>query len=361
MATILQSSRAQSIYRPALRILKTSINDRQRIENAISNNISFQIANSSICIAQPHRHFSYPTFVADIYREISMSKPVSCIQDGLICFHDISGLPWWAAIILSTVLLRTIVTLPLAIYQNKISARLEMISFEMQTIAEQLKGEAKYLMATQKLTEQQIRVIYNRSAKQQWNELIIRENCHPLKTVIVLWGQIPLWIFQSMALRNMVTMLPDPTSFNAQLIRSGLSVGGFGWVPNLTMADTTLILPISLAVINLAIIELQGMQKHARTPSKIRKTITWFFRGFSVLMIPIAATVPSCLAVYWVTSSAAALAQNLLLLSPRFKRLTGIPANTKSHMESPYRYMAEELVERIQSKRSFIERLLKRK
>lgn len=35
-----------------------------------------------------------------------------------------------------------------------------------------------------------------------------------------------------------------------------LSVGGFGWIPNLIAADTTFILPIILGVTNLAIIEV---------------------------------------------------------------------------------------------------------
>lgn len=356
MATILQQcKRAPTIYRSTLGILTTSLNNQQRIDNGINNNKLCQISNSPFYMTQ-HRNFSL-TFITDIYRDIAMSTPVSYLQNGLIYVHDATGLPWWASIVLSTALLRSIVTLPLAIYQTKIAARLEMISLEMVPIVEQLKREAKYLMVTHKLTEQQVRAIYNRGAKEQWTQLVVRENCHPLKSSCVLWGQIPLWICQSMAIRNMVTMLPDPTSFSAQIIYSDLSVGGLGWIPNLTITDTSLILPITLSVLFLANIEIHGLQKFVRQPSELRKKFTWFFRGFAVLMIPIAATVPSCLAIYWVTSSAVALAQNLLLLSPKFKRLTGIPTNTKSHMDNPYRYMAEQMVERLRSGRSMVDRL----
>jgi inner membrane protein COX18 len=44
--------------------------------------------------------------------------------------------------------------------------------------------------------------------QKQWNNLIIRDNCHPLKATILLWVQLPMWIFLSFALRNFVYMLP---------------------------------------------------------------------------------------------------------------------------------------------------------
>jgi hypothetical protein len=35
-----------------------------------------------------------------------------------------------------------------------------------------------------------------------------------------------------------------------------LSVGGFGWIPNLLVPDESLILPVSVGLINLAIVEV---------------------------------------------------------------------------------------------------------
>lgn len=72
----------------------------------------------------------------------------------------------------------------------------------------------------------------------------------------MLWGQIPLWIFQSVALRNLVNMLPDPTSLQAQIVVTEMTIGGFGWIPNLTEVDSSYILPVTLGIINLAIIEV---------------------------------------------------------------------------------------------------------
>lgn len=92
--------------------------------------------------------------------------------------------------------------------------------------------------------------------KKQWNKLVVRDNCHPLKSMIVLWGQIPLWIVQSVSLRNHINMMPDPGLLQAKLIYTELTIGGFGWIPNLTEVDASFILPVSLGLLNLTIVEV---------------------------------------------------------------------------------------------------------
>lgn len=48
---------------------------------------------------------------------LSNSTPVSYAQQFVISFHEITGTPWWATIMLSAVTLRLVITLPLAAYQ----------------------------------------------------------------------------------------------------------------------------------------------------------------------------------------------------------------------------------------------------
>jgi len=155
-----------------------------------------------------------------------------------------------------------------------------------------------------------------------------------MKTMIVLWGQIPLWIFQSVALRNLVYMLPDPMSIEAQIVTTEMTIGGFGWIPNLTVVDNSYILPVTLGLINLAIIEVQAMSR-TRPPTRLQSIANNVFRGLSVVMVPVACTVPSALCVYWVASSSFGLAQNLLMLSPEVRRSVGIP-KTQTELSQPY-------------------------
>lgn len=37
------------------------------------------------------------------------------------------------------------------------------------------------------------------------SELYVRDNCHPFKATVLVWIQLPMWIFMSFALRNLST------------------------------------------------------------------------------------------------------------------------------------------------------------
>lgn len=52
-----------------------------------------------------------------IFKTISESMPVKTAQDSLLWMHDYTGLPWWLVIVLTTVIIRTTITLPLSFYQ----------------------------------------------------------------------------------------------------------------------------------------------------------------------------------------------------------------------------------------------------
>lgn len=87
------------------------------------------------------------------------------------------------------------------------------------------------------------------------------------------------------------------------------------------------------------------MSKKNQVSSKVQKYATNFFRFFSICMIPIAAYVPSGLCLYWVSSSAFGLVQNLILLSPKLKRLTNIP-KVNSELEKPYAFLLDNIKSR---------------
>lgn len=76
-----------------------------------------------------------------------------------------------------------------------------------------------------------------------------------MKTGILLWFQIPLWVCFSVSLRNLVNRLPVDDA-SAQITFLEMSLGGFAWIHNLTIPDPTLILPITMGLANLTIIEV---------------------------------------------------------------------------------------------------------
>ncbi|XP_014384961.1 PREDICTED: mitochondrial inner membrane protein COX18 [Myotis brandtii] len=117
-------------------------------------------------------------------------------------------------------------------------------------------------------------------------------------------------------------------------VQEQLATGGVLWFPDLTALDSTWILPICIGAINLIIVEIVALQKSRM--SRFQTGVTYFVRGISVLMIPIAATVPSSLVLYWLCSSFMGLSQNLLLRSPRFRQFCRIPL-TKGDSDTPYK------------------------
>jgi len=82
----------------------------------------------------------------------------------------------------------------------------------MDLLVKELKRETAIAIKKFQWTEKQTKLVFNRSAKKQWNKLIVRENCHPFKASILLWAQIPLWVCMSVSLRNMMMMMPYPTT-----------------------------------------------------------------------------------------------------------------------------------------------------
>lgn len=65
--------------------------------------------------------------------------PVTMTADLFQLAHDYSHMPWWALIVLSTVSLRTLTTLPLAIQQCKLIAKLELFQPKLAQYKETLK------------------------------------------------------------------------------------------------------------------------------------------------------------------------------------------------------------------------------
>ncbi|GAB6018669.1 hypothetical protein CHUAL_000345 [Chamberlinius hualienensis] len=272
------------------------------------------------------RHFSR----VEMLQSIAQSTPVMYVHDSLIYLHDWSHLPWWSVIVLTTVGVRFLITFPFTVYQSVILARYANLQPEIKQLAGQLRAETARAVKMFNWDEKTAKRAFFKSLHKHRQTLIVRENCHPFKASVVIWIQIPVWIAISFALRNIVYGGATKDGFINYL---SMATEGTLWFSNLTLPDPLFVLPVLLGAINLTIVEFHALK--ATNPGKLQKTITWVFRGLSVVMIPIAATVPSCLALYWVTSSCVGLLHNVLLVSPKVRKLCGIPS-VKGDSLTPY-------------------------
>lgn len=57
----------------------------------------------------------------------------------LLGAHSLTGLPWWAVIVGSTITLRCLITLPLAITQNKLIAKIELLQPTIEEYKEAIR------------------------------------------------------------------------------------------------------------------------------------------------------------------------------------------------------------------------------
>lgn len=316
--------------------------------NALNNKKPFLKLDSIQTEMIIKRNLSFSEKVTSICTSISHSTTVTSFQDAIIFFHDYTGLPWWVAIIIYTTCIR-IALFPLAVYTSKIRARLDLISIEeMPKISKQLQKEVSIAKQTHHLSDDKAKALVALNLKNYHQELIVRDNCHPFKMTINAWLQMPIWVCQSFALRNIASMQPDPNAYKSIIAFTQLNVEGFLWIPNLLENDVSYILPITCALLHLMNIEKITVE-YDKEPSRTMKVVTGLFRVLAIAMIPIAASVPSCMSLYWTTSAASAFLQNMILVSPKAKGLFGIPMNTSYHMKQPYWTMTQRFIQKMKN------------
>jgi membrane protein insertase Oxa1/YidC/SpoIIIJ len=80
-------------------------------------------------------------FSAETWKYYSSTDfpPVNVAYESFIAIHEFTGLPWWATVILSTVLLRSILTLPLFVVSQATIARYKNVQTDLKEISVILK------------------------------------------------------------------------------------------------------------------------------------------------------------------------------------------------------------------------------
>ena len=76
-------------------------------------------------------------------RSLSSHNPfysvVQVTQSSFETLHSLSHLPWWAVVVSATVVLRSLLTLPLALYQSRVVAKMELLLPTLKEYQEAVK------------------------------------------------------------------------------------------------------------------------------------------------------------------------------------------------------------------------------
>lgn len=291
-----------------------------------------------------------------LYMKVISLPPVHYIEDSFASIHDTMGLPWWATIILSTGVMRLMLTMPAHITQQKVMGKRYLMSEEMKT---------EILPALQKATDRQVMInkwskkkaetSYRRVAGQLHRQKVKEYNCHLAKMFLPMYIQIPAWIFTSVAIRNMATMRHSmDRAMNSPVEERfyQMSAEGLAWCQNLSVPDPTFILPVLVGLTFASTIFIssnklqQGVGAATQQVSKFSQGITITLYSISFLMIPLASYQPAALALYWATSGCMGIFINLAILSPDLRRMVRIP-KIPAEMDKPYTTLRDKLMDKL--------------
>ncbi|KAG0364368.1 60Kd inner membrane protein-domain-containing protein [Gamsiella multidivaricata] len=220
------------------------------------------------------------------------------------------GLPWWATIFCATFLLRTAITTPVAIYQQRAVGRMIALTPVLQAWLETYKTsigvDHKLKGRDYGSYNSEIQNAYRAKVK----ELYSTNRCNPRVSFLLPWVQIPLFITMSLTIRGMAGY-PLPFLGDSSLpAEPGFTQGGTLWFMDLAASDPTWIMPIAIGATNLLNVELNGLMMN-KTPTRNQIIFRNVFRALAITMIPIAHEAPMAICLYWLSSGSYSVIQNL--------------------------------------------------
>jgi YidC/Oxa1 family membrane protein insertase len=225
--------------------------------------------------------------------------PIESLTRALDFLHVEQALPWWGSIVAMTVVFRLVV-LPLNIKQMTNALRMQKLQPEMMA----LQAEMKLSMPAPGSAEQAQYGV-------RMQDLQRKHGVNVFGTLLGPLAQIPIFLTMFWTLRHMAEAYP---SFHH---------GGVLWFPDLAVPDATYGLPILTSLSFLAMVEL-GADSGPQSSDERARNIKLFMRVMALAMVPITVSMPSAVAMYWLTTNTFGILQTLFFKVPGVKPLLGI-------------------------------------
>lgn len=210
--------------------------------------------------------------------------PVGILQHCLEFLHISCDLPWWGAIVISTICMRVLLT-PVVIIAQRNAANMSKVLPMVQEIQ-------------QKITESRQMGNASETARysQELVQLMSKGGVSPLKSMLVPMAQAPIFISYFLALRRMV---------NAPV--ESLETGGMLWFMDLTVPDPYYLLPILTCTTLFATIQLgvDGMNMNMNNSHIVKHVI----RCMPLVLFPFIMNFPTAMVCYWSATNFVSLIQ----------------------------------------------------
>ncbi|KAF4353200.1 hypothetical protein F8388_014668 [Cannabis sativa] len=220
--------------------------------------------------------------------------PVQLLQYLIDAVHTYGGLNWWAAIAVTTLMIRG-ATIPLLINQLKATSKLSIMRPHLEDVKQQMQ-------------EGNISTI---EGQKRMQKIFHEYGVSPFTPLKGLFIQGPVFISFFLAINNMAEKVP---SFKS---------GGAFWFVDLTIPDALYVLPVLTGLSFLITVECNMQEGLEGNP--IAGTMKNVSRGLAVATIPFTASFPQAIFCYWITSNIFSLFYGLALKRPEVKKFLGIP------------------------------------
>jgi len=281
--------------------LDNGINPKNSLEvSNIDESLAFEaVANTSDSSGLPSPDFlSVPDLVEPSFSSLGLAHwyPSGWLQSYLEFLHIDVSLPWWQAVVVTTITLRILVfPVMLSAQRNGLKMNHNMPTIQRLQVNQQLaqmRGDLQQL------------AFANKALLNFMNEA----GCHPIKGMLPMLGQAACFTSMFFALRGM-----------AELPVDSLKTGGLSWFTDLTLSDPTFILPtVACSTIYLMMyLGADGMDAALSTMPPLIKKVFYILPLFSV---PVMIYFPSVLNVYWCTNNIISLVQSRALKNPEIRK-----------------------------------------
>src|ERR687890_988157 len=217
--------------------------------------------------------------IADFFQAL-FGPVVSVLGVVLLYFHQTLGAPWWLAIVLLTVIVRSLL-FPLTIKQVKSMRAMQDLKPHMDRVRAQFKDNPQ-------------------RQREEMAKLYQDQGVNPLGGCLPILVQMPVFIGMFYVIRKFGgTPGRTPPEYES------FTQGGILWFQDLAHADPYYILPIISAVTMLAATEI--------TSKNVDPQQRWLMRLLPVGFTAFLVNFPAGLFMYWITSNLMTLGQNYVI------------------------------------------------
>lgn len=224
------------------------------------------------------------------------SYPVAALQYVIEAVHVHAGLPWWASIVATTLIIRSL-TVPILISQLKSTYRLTLMRPQLEEVTQQMKKNSD----PKTIEEGQRRV---KNLFKQYNVTPFT----PMKGILI---QGPIFISFYLAITNMAANV------------SSFKEGGALWFQDLSTPDSLYLLPGLTALSFLATVELNMQEGLEGNPTG--EKMKMFSRVLALITVPITMNFPKAIFCYWITSNLFSLVHGAVIRMPAVKKALALP------------------------------------